>query len=229
MVIIKFDISCFRPDFQEFIFKKLDCNDYFEFINKYQNSFNLNISTQKIFPIPEEDSCTFKNINEFSSAPAETNTENVEVPQDLYDRNVEENIDKIINEINSDESDDEEDCDKGDVKFSHYYENNEIYVQPNKKFFSKRLAKNFKKNGGNWIKQKNIWIFPLSSKQYIEETLASQNNSNLIKNCNQEKDKVIIYPKLDHPKYGVSTIYDKAGNLGIWDNSIKGWIFQKKN
>lgn len=227
MVIIKFDISCFRQDFQEYIFKKLDCNDYFEFINKYQNSFNLNISNQKIFPIPEEDSCTFKNIND-NITTQEINTEQ-EVPSDLYDRNVEDNIDKIINEINSDESDDEDEFDKGDVKFTHYFENNEIYVQPNKKFFPKRLAKVFKKNGGVWIKQKNIWVFPLSSKQYIEETLASQTNSNLIKNFNQEKDKVIIYPKVDHPKYGVSTIYDKAGNLGVWDNSIKGWIFQKKN
>jgi len=79
------------------------------------------------------------------------------------------------------------------------------------------------------VKTKNMWIFPMSSMSYIENTLKSQSNSLFIKNINQEKDKVVITPKQDHPKYGAPVIYDKSGNLGVWDNVLKGWIFQKKN
>ena len=68
MKSIKFDLSCFKAEFQEFIFKKLNCNDYFEFINSYNNDFILNIDNceQDVkVPILEEDiqSCTYKNIS----------------------------------------------------------------------------------------------------------------------------------------------------------------------
>lgn len=206
---IKFDISCFKHEFQEYIFKKVDCLDYFEFINKYENSFSLNIPI--IYPkniIQEDESCTYKSINS-------------DIQSEVIEQNVEKNIDKIISEINSDESDEEEDEEeKIDIKFNHIFENNEIHVFPNKKFIPKRLGKIIKKNNGYWVKQKNMWIFPLSSKQFIENTLQSSKNT---------QDKVIIHPKPDHPKYGLSTIYDKSGNLGVWDQSIKGWVFQKKN
>jgi len=232
MKSIKFDLSCFKAEFQEFIFKKLNCNDYFEFINSYNNDFILNIDNceQDVkVPILEEDiqSCTYKNISKecieesSSIVQSELNNENI------IDSSVDSNVEKIFSQIDSECSEDEEE--KIDIQFSHYIENNQIYVTPNKKFISKRLGKNIKKNGGYWVKAKNLWIFPISSKSYIENTLNSKNNSSLIKNINQEKDKVVITPKLDHPKYASPTIYDKSGNLGVWDNLLKSWIFQKKN
>lgn len=240
MKSIKFDLSCFKNDFQEYIFKKLNCNDYFEFINKYENHFTLNllnIQEEKSIPILEDDSqsCTFKNITSLTVDDTFIHTEQIEQQIEklenntnlIIENNIENNIEKIVSQIDSDESDEEDDEDKNDVQFTHYIDNNQIYVTPNKKFISKKMGKTIKKNGGYWLKQKNQWIFPLSSKHYVENTLKSQGNTNLIKNMNQEKDKVFIYPKPDHPKYGASVIYDKSGNLGIWDQTIKGWVFQK--
>ncbi len=239
MKTIKFDLSCFKPEFQEFIFKKINCNDYFEFINNFENNFTLNllnISLDKSSNTLEEDiqTCTFRNVSNYSiedssiiqcDLQTDIAIDNIEKPNET---NIEDNIEKIISQIDTDESDDEDD-EKNDIQFSHYVENNQIYVTPNKKFISKRLAKTIKKNGGYWVKTKNMWIFPMSSMSYIENTLKSQSNSLFIKNINQEKDKVVITPKQDHPKYGAPVIYDKSGNLGVWDNILKGWIFQKKN
>lgn len=223
---IKFDVSCFKPEFQEFIFKKLDCSDYFEFINKFQNEFSLNFSkyncdNQNIL-IEDPNTCTFKNITSLYPYDTECMTTITNVDNPSVEQNVEDNIDKIISEINSEESSDSEDDEKTDVKFTHYFDNNEIYVVPSKKFVSKRLGKIIKRNNGYWIKNKNIWLFPMGSKHFVENILQSNN-------VIQEKDKVVVVPKTDHPKYGKSVIYDKSGNIGIWDNTLKGWIFNKKN
>ena len=51
----------------------------------------------------------------------------------------------------------------------------------------------------------------------------------LLKNITHENNKVIVIPKLNHPKYGTPIIYDKTGNIGIWECSTKGWIFSKKS
>jgi len=239
MKVIKFDLSCFKLDFQEYIFKNLGVNDYFEFINKYENNFSLNIlNINNITSINEEESnsCTFKNINpsiiEDSSI---INSEqidlsinpNEEISRSISD-NVGSNINKIISQIDSDDSYDEDE-EKSDVKFTHYIENNQYYLTSSKKFISKKLSKSLKKNGGYWLRNKNLWIFPVSSKNYIENILGSELISSQIKNISHENNKVIVIPKMEHPKYGVSTIYDKTGNLGIWDNSIKGWVFSKNS
>jgi len=230
MKTIKFDLSCFRVEFQEYIFKKLDCSDYFDFINKFENNFSLNllnINDQNNIIIEDNtNTCTFNNLT--SVTVDDSSLLNTLNEKNTLEDNLETNIERIVARIDSDSSE-EEDDDKSDMQFSHYFENDQIYVIPSKKFVSKKLGKIMKKNNGYWVKQKNIWLFPMSSKHYVENILNSQNSSNLIKNVNQEKDKVVIYPKQDHPKYGSSCIYDKAGNLGIWDNSIKGWVFQKKN
>lgn len=238
MKTINFDLSCFKMEFQEFIFKKTECNDYFEFINKFENNFILNLKlleNEKEIPFIEDDpqSCTFKNlvsytIEDSTLVSPEQIEKQVEQLEKIVDSNIEDNIEKIVAEINSEDSDEDTD-DKTDLAFSHYIENDQIYVTPSKKFISKRLGKTIKKNGGYWVKQKNLWIFPLSAKHYVEYTLNSQANNSQIKNIQQEKDKVVIIPKIEHPKYGSPTIYDKTGNLGIWDNMIKGWVFQKKN
>jgi len=237
MKVIKFDLSCFKLDFQEYIFKNLGVNDYFDFINKYENNFSLNI-LNNITSINEEESnsYTFKNINpsiiEDSSI---INSEqidlsinpNEEISRSISD-NVGSNINKIISQIDSDDSYDEDE-EKSDVKFTHYIENNQYYLTSSKKFISKKLSKSLKKNGGYWLRNKNLWIFPVSSKNYIENILGSELISSQIKNISHENNKVIVIPKMEHPKYGVSTIYDKTGNLGIWDNSIKGWVFSKNS
>ena len=36
---IFFDLSCLKDEFQEYIFKIGNVNNYYEFVNKYQNQF----------------------------------------------------------------------------------------------------------------------------------------------------------------------------------------------
>jgi hypothetical protein len=77
------------------------------------------------------------------------------------------------------------------------------------------------KNGGKL--NNNNWVFPLSNLQFVKNL-----NANMcIKEIRNEEKRTIIFPTNKHPKLGVSVIYDKKGNIGIWDNIIKGWIFQK--
>ena len=247
MKLIRFDLSCLKSDFQDYIFKSIGCNDYYDFINKYQNNFTLNLLNieEEYQNEPEIDQCTFKNITNISKID-ESNVINVEanieyitevikpsmeptiVIEQTTEQNIENNIDKIISKIDSENDSDDEEDEKIDIQFSHYIENGSIYLIPNKKFIPKSLSKTIKKNGGNWIKSKNIWIFPLSSKHYVENILGSQNTNNYIKNISHEKDRVIIEPKIGHSKYGTSVIYDKTGNIGLWDSALKAWVFNKR-
>ena len=205
MKSIKFDFSCFKPDFQEYVLQKLGCSNYFEFVNSYNNTFTLNIETynQQKDEIPVIDAAKIEDSSlcEFK------------------------NYELTLNETSDSESDDEQK--DVNIDFTHVIENQQIILTPGKKFIPKKMSKLIKKNMGVWLKHKNIWTLPLSAKNFVETTLKSSNSKPF--NINQEKDKVIIYPKQDHPKYGASAIYDKTGNIGIWDNNIKGWVFQKKD
>ena len=106
---IKFDLSCFSLEFQEYVYKELECNNYFDFINKYENSFILNILNIKqdkiVNPISykeeESNSCTFKNntlnyTEDISIVNCEIVMSNNETCKD--------NIDKILSQINSEDS-----------------------------------------------------------------------------------------------------------------------------
>ena len=55
---INFDLSCFKDEFQEYIFKNANVNNYYEFINQFQNQFSINL--QPILKM--DDDCTFQNI-----------------------------------------------------------------------------------------------------------------------------------------------------------------------
>ena len=57
---IFFDLSCFKDDFQEYIFKMANVNNYFEFINQHQNQFSINL--QAILKM--DDDCTFQNLED---------------------------------------------------------------------------------------------------------------------------------------------------------------------
>ena len=55
---IFFDLSCLKDEFQEYLFKMANVNNYYEFINQYQNNFS--ISLHPIFK--ENTDCTFEYI-----------------------------------------------------------------------------------------------------------------------------------------------------------------------
>lgn len=253
METVHFDLSCFKEDFQKFILKKLNCENYFDFLDKYKNEFLLIISKHSInskdnknslnYQLNEEDSttCEFKNCDlkgmeeSIISDPLNLDEETL----NIENINTSLNIDAENPSRNSDQDDYSKELDEltkesdeiplnDDIIFSHYIEDDQIIVNANKKIISKRFSKRFKKNGGEWNKSKNIWIFPLSSMNFVEKHLASLNSESYIKTINHEKNKALIIPKLDHPSYGVPIIYDKIGNIGIWDANNKGWIFQKK-
>lgn len=226
MTTLKFDLSCFKDEFQNFIFQKIGCENYFNFIDNYKNNFQITISKQDIHVntlnyLNEEEStnCLFKNFDPKSLNMIE-NTENLDEK---------EKKDNCQEETKSSSEDSENDKIETEIHSKYFVENNNIFLNINKKILSKKISKLFKKNGGNWIQSKNLWIFPLSAKNFIDNILVSLNSESLIKNIVHEENKVIVIPKTNHPKYGTPIIYDKTGNIGIWECSTKGWIFSKKN
>jgi len=214
---IKFDISCFKEEFQKFIFENLNIQNYYEFINIYKNQFELNIqcincsdNIQDILPInllSVEEECSFNSIKQ---------TENTQDYNKSEDEDTDENI-----------TDDTDENNYLDQNFSYTIEESNIILKSDKKFINKKIAKKLKKNGGKWNKKTNEWHFPLSKKHYIDNFILKKND-NLIQEIKQENNRVIIIPTSNHPKFGTSIIYDKSDNIGIWDNSIKGWVFDKK-
>jgi len=177
---INFDLSCFKDEFQEYLFKMANCNNYYEFINQYQNQFSINLH-----PILKaDDDCTFQNMT--SSSIIEDSTETKE-PDILYPYTIE----------------------------------NKMIMIKKEPTFPKKMNKIFMSHGGKLVNQN--WVFPLTSLPFVKNL-----NSNLcIKEIRNEEKRTIIFPTNKHPKLGESILYDKKGNIGIWDNIIKGWIFQK--
>ena len=174
---INFDLSCFKDDFQEYIFKMANVNHYYEFMNQYQNQFSI-----ILHPIIKvDDDCTFQKI--------EDSTE-----------------DKDINEP--------------DILYPYTIDNKMIILKKDTTY-PKKMNKVFMNNGGKLVNQN--WVFPLTSLSFVKNL----NSSLCIKEIRNEEKRTIIFPTNKPPKLGESIIYDKNGNIGIWDNIIKGWIFQK--
>jgi hypothetical protein len=174
---IYFDLSCFKDDFQEYIFKMTNVNNYFEFINQYKNQFSINL--QPILKM--DDDCTFQNITDTTE-------------------------DKDMNEP--------------DILYPYTIENKMILIKK-EATFPKKMNKVFMNNGGKLVNQN--WVFPLTRLSFVKNL----NSSLCIKEIRNEEKRTIIFPTNKHPKLGESVIYDKKGSVGIWDNIIKGWIFQK--
>ena len=171
---INFDLSCFKDEFQEYLFKMANVNHYYEFINQYQNQFSVNL-----LPILKvDDDCTFQSITD--------STESNE-PEILYPYTIENKLIMIKKELT----------------------------------FPKKMNKVFMSHGGKLVNQN--WVFPLTSLSFVKNL----NSSLCIKEIRNEEKRTIIFPTNKHPKLGESVIYDKNGSIGIWDNIIKGWIFQK--
>jgi hypothetical protein len=174
MTLINFDLSCFKDEFQEYLFKMANVNHYYEFINQYQNQFSVNL-----LPILKvDDDCTFQSITD-STEPNE--------PEILYPYTIENKMIMIKKEAT----------------------------------FPKKMNKVFMTHGGKLVNQN--WVFPLTSLSFVKNL----NSSLCIKEIRNEEKRTIIFPTNKHPKLGESVIYDKNGSIGIWDNIIKGWIFQK--
>jgi len=180
---IFFDLSCLKDEFQEYIFKIGNVNNYYEFVNKYQNQFFINLLP--ILKVDED--CTFQNI---------TNPSNIE--DSTEDKNIIE----------------------PDILYPYTIENKTILIKK-EATFPKKMNKIFMNNGGKLVNQN--WVFPLTSLNFVKNL----NSSLCIKEIRNEENRTIIFPTNKHPKLGESVIYDKKGSIGIWDNIIKGWIFQK--
>jgi hypothetical protein len=180
---INFDLSCFKDEFQEYLFKMANVNHYYEFINQYQNQFSINL--QPILKL--DDDCTFQNLTD-SSDINETNEPN---------------------ELNEPE-----------ILYPYKIENKMIMIKK-EQTFPKKMNKVFMSHGGKLVNQN--WVFPLTSLGFVKNL----NSSLCIKEIRNEENRTIIFPTNKHPKLGESVIYDKKGSVGIWDNIIKGWIFQK--
>ena len=186
---INFDLSCFKDEFQEYLFKMANVNHYYEFINQYQNQFSINL--QPILKVDND--CTFQNMTTQSQSTIEDSTEN--------------------NENNETK--------ENDVLLYPYTIENKTIVIKNNSSIPKKMNKVFMNHAGKLMNQN--WVFPLTSLQFVKNL-----NSNLcIKEIRNEEKRTIIFPTNKHPKLGESIIYDKKGNIGIWDNIIKGWILQK--
>jgi hypothetical protein len=180
---IYFDLSCFKDEFQEYIFKISNVNNYYEFVNQYQNQFSINL--QQILKV--DDDCTFQNI---------TNNSIIE------------------------DSSEDKDVNEPDILYQYTIENKSIIIKK-EATFPKKMNKVFMNNGGKLVNQN--WVFPLTSLSFVKNL-----NSNLcIKEIRNEDKRTIIFPTNKHPKLGESIMYDKKGSIGVWDNIIKGWIFQK--
>jgi hypothetical protein len=180
---INFDLSCFKDEFQEYVFKVGNVNNYYEFINQYKNLFSINL-----YPIKNiDDDCTFENI---------TNPSIIE------------------------ESSEDKDSNDLDILYPYTIENKMIIIKK-EVTFPKKMNKIFMNNGGKLVNQN--WIFPITSLNFVKNL----NSSLCIKEIRNEEKRTIIFPTNKHPKLGESIIYDKKGSIGIWDNIIKGWIFQK--
>lgn len=228
-------MSCFKQEFQEFIFSKINCSNYYEFLNDWNTQFTINLEQiqknviSEITPnILKEDKLTDNfqensHIKEFIKS-VDDIIENNESNSKINDSNefklLKEEDDIVPDLLSDDDSDSKSDSSNNDIEFTHSINNGQILVNSTKKFITKKITKLIKSNGGFWLKKKNIWTFPLSSRSFVENTLHS-------KNIAQDKDKVIITPKPDDPRYGISIIYDKSGNIGIWDQNIKGWVFTR--
>lgn len=177
---IFFDLSCLKDEFQEYVYKIGNVNNYYEFINQYQNQFSISLKNI----IKEDDDCTFQNM---------TNHSNIE-----------------------DSMEDKE----SEILYPYTIENKMIIIKKEAKF-PKKMNKLFMNNGGKLVNQN--WVFPLTSLNFVKNL----NSSLCIKEIRNEEKRTIIFPTNKHPKLGESVIYDKKGSIGIWDNIIKGWIFQK--
>ena len=174
---IYLDLYCFKDEFQEYLFKIANVNNYYEFINQYQNQFSINL--QQI--VKMDDDCTFQNLEDSTE-----DKENIE----------------------------------SDILYPYTIENKMILIK-REATFPKKMNKVFMNNGGKLVNQN--WVFPLTSLPFVKNL----NSSLCIKEIRNEEKRTIIFPTNKHPKLGESIIYDKKGSIGIWDNIIKGWIFQK--
>lgn len=223
---IRFDLSCFKNEFQKFIFESINIKDYYEFINVYENKFELELNCLD---------CGIKLENKDISENTE-NTENIEelksekllinllpVDEDCSFNNIEKESTSDNDSIEEYSSDEDT---KELTSFSFTIDNNNILLKNENKVKNKKMLQLLKKNGGKWMKKKKYWLFPLSSKPFIE-SIVNQDKLSKIKEVKQEPNKVLIIPENDHPKMGVSIIYDKSGNIGVWDNELKGWVFNK--
>jgi hypothetical protein len=177
---INFDLSCFKDEFQEYLFKMANVNHYYEFINQYQN-------LQLILKV--DDDCTFQNMTTPSPS--------------IIEDSIEPNEPK-----------------EPEILYPYTIENKMIMIKK-EQTFPKKMNKVFMSHGGKLVNQN--WVFPLTSLSFVKNL-----NSNLcIKEIRNEEKRTIIFPTNKHPKLGESILYDKKGSIGIWDNIIKGWIFQK--
>lgn len=229
---INFDISCFKEEFQNYIFENLSLKNYYDFINTYKNDFHINIECHN---------CSENIPNLESEINVLTIDEDCSFNDIKPDEKIEEKIEKLISDETTDNI--EQEKTESDYEYSsesetedinleqnitYVIENSNIIVKSDKKFMNKKNAKKFKKNGGKWMKKNNQWIFPISKKNFIDSIIQKKQSESFIQEIKQENNRVIIIPTQNHPKYGTSIIYDKSDNIGIWQNNIKGWVFDKK-
>lgn len=232
-----FDISCFKDEFQKFIFQNLNIQNYYEFINIYNNQFSINIechscgeNTNPLNNIPPlnvlsvDEDCSFNDIKPDDDKAPENKIEETSENSIDSQQNLHLSPDNTDDDTSDNESDNEE---LTEQDLTYTIDNSNIILKYNKKFMNKKLVKKLKKNGGKWMKKTNQWILPISKKSLLDNIIIKKND-NHIQEIKQEDNRVVIIPTQNHPKYGTSIIYDKSNNIGIWDSNLKGWVFDKK-
>ena len=210
---INFDFKCLSDDFQKYVLEKIGCANYFEFINQYQNNFQLIISP--------------KHSNENLS------------PKLL--ENLSPKVSENLIEISLDISENKLDLDN--EQFTYFIKDENIYLKtPDtlSKNRKKKLRDNegiFLKKSNCWsfpLSAKTYVLDVLKPSNETFEVLEEpkeelKTDKNIIQKFYFQDNKAFLIPTSEHPQYGKGVIYDKTGNMGIWSVTNKGWIFQKEN
>lgn len=209
---INFDFKCLSDDFQKYVLEKIGCKNYFEFINQYQNNFQLTISS--------------KHITELSSIEPDTS-------QPVLSKKL-DNVEILDKKINCDVQD-------SDV-FKYFIKDDNLFLKTNESLSKNRKKKfkenegTFLKKSNCWSfpLTSKTYILDNLKPSYEKFEVLDEDDKEEIKTENIQKfyfedNKAFLIPTTEHPQYGKSIIYDKTGNMGIWSVKNKGWIFQKEN
>lgn len=202
---MNFDLSCFSIEFQNYVLKHLNCENYYDFINKYQNDFILNI-------IPKTTNESQSNSLLEVDILNKTTSNNEEVIEDNFFKYFIENEKIYLKSL--------ENLSKNKKRKLRDHEG--VFLKNTNCWSFPLTSKDYILEN---LKPKNETFEILEEEDEKEEL---KTDKNIIQNFYFQDNKAFLIPTLEHPQYGKSVIYDKTGNMGIWSVKLKGWIFQKE-
>lgn len=225
---VRFDLNCFKDEYLREILTKTGYANYFDFLNNNNNTvFTIDIDIGNSKNIENNKIHSNSNIN--------PKPMDIDVNNDNTNVNMSEDDEMNCSGSSSSENINENDCVNHTMNkvcgfgFTYMKKFNSIFLSTENKNLSKSMLKKLKKNRGKWCRDISSWVFPMSSFHFITNDLnAVEKNDTNIENVYEKNKKIYVQPTKEHTDYAKTVVYDKKGNLGIWDHSLHAWVFEKK-